>query len=280
MTAAEATFEVEKNRKAFIYTLIICIVLLLLAIIIGWKTMPPPVAPVQDLIEVNLGNDNEGWGKEQPMIKGEMSPSQQQATEDVPQKAAAAPDAPAQSDNIDADESNNKDEAPVTKAAKTKLNSTSIVSSPAVKKPTKSTIPTPNPTLKPKKPLIQPYNGPGKGNGNGANEDNGFRNQGNDPNSKGDAGVSTGTLGGTKIIKGDRKIIRYYSFKDDLPKNTINAIIKVSAAGKGTFIGFDKNSSSRNKAYAVSIAQKLSQIQFDKADHESTITVQFNFTVN
>ena len=50
-------FEVQKNRKAFTYTLLICGVLLLLFIIVRWKVQPPTQPVVQDLIEINLGND-------------------------------------------------------------------------------------------------------------------------------------------------------------------------------------------------------------------------------
>jgi hypothetical protein len=57
-----STFESEKNRKAFTYTVIICVVLLLLFILIRWKQEPVSIPVVQDLIEINLGNNEEGFG--------------------------------------------------------------------------------------------------------------------------------------------------------------------------------------------------------------------------
>src|SRR5258705_10533115 len=76
---AQATFEAEKNKKAFTYTVIICAIILLLAFIITFRVdkVIPPIA--EDLIEVNLGNNDEGFGEVQPLIKGEIAPSQKPA---------------------------------------------------------------------------------------------------------------------------------------------------------------------------------------------------------
>ena len=81
-------------------------------------------------------------------------------------------------------------------------------------------------------------------------------------------------------IKGDRKIVNHYIFVGDLPKATINAVIKVLPEGRGTFIRIDpKGSTTTESRYANDIKNKLPNIQFNKADHESTITITFNFTV-
>jgi hypothetical protein len=270
-----AEFEAEKNRKAFTYTVIICIIILLLALFIRWTIQQPPTPIIPDLIEVNLGNNNEGFGKVQPLIKGEMNnspePVQQQQV-----KASAAHDEPSR--DIQPDENEDKDAAPVTKPVKPNPQATNIAKEP-VTKPVKNNNPTASvqPTPKQQKPLIAPYKGPGNGVGNGANQDNGFREQGNNPNGHGDIGSENGTTGGLRVIKGDRKIMRSYSFTDNLDRATINAIIRVSEDGKGTFAGFDKGSSRTDRAYAASIAEHLSQIQFNTSDHESTVTVQFNF---
>src|SRR5260221_3348124 len=89
----QTTLEAEKNRKAFLYTVIICIILLLLAIFIRWSTYLPPVPVIPDLIEINLGNELEGYGKEQPLIKGEMS-SARQPVEERQQHSSPAKDEP------------------------------------------------------------------------------------------------------------------------------------------------------------------------------------------
>ena len=65
MNAIDKAFESEKNRKALIYTIIVCAGLLLLFFIIKWKNVPPSIPIVQDLIEINLGNNEEGFGEKQ-----------------------------------------------------------------------------------------------------------------------------------------------------------------------------------------------------------------------
>ena len=283
--AMHASFEAEKNKKAFAYTAIIVTILLLLAIFITWPIIQPPVPLVEDLIEINLGNNMEGFGEVQPLIKGEMAPAQEPSQQT--QKAAAAKEPPAE--DIQPDENEDKDAAPVTKPEKVIPKTNKIATEP-VTKPVKTTNPAPvvMPTPKPQKPKAT-YNGSGTGNGNGATEDNGYTYQGNKPGGKGDAGDPSGkpdsygnspggrSSGGPRVI-GNRKIIKYYSFTGDLPKATIYATVKVSPEGVGTFTGFAKNSSSTNASYATSIRQYLGKIQFDKSSQESTVTVQFNFT--
>ena len=84
----ESTFEAEKNKKAFSYTALICGVLLILAWFISWPILSPTAPVAQDLLEINLGNNDEGFGEEQPLIKGEMSPTPPQPAP-APQQAAA-----------------------------------------------------------------------------------------------------------------------------------------------------------------------------------------------
>ena len=267
-------FESQKNKKAFLYTAIICGVLLLLFILISWKVMPPSIPVVQDLMEINLGNNEEGFGEEQPLIKGQRSPTHEATV--IPKQTAAPKEAVA--DKIEPDENAQEDAAPVNKPEK---------KTPKVKT---ETPPTPVKVAEPKpqKPKIT-YNGPGNGGGNNSTEDNGYKYQGNKPGGKGDNGDPNGNkdsygntpggkIGGPKVTKGNRKIVRYYSFTGELPKATIYANIKVSAAGQGTFVGFDKGSTSRSSAYADEITKYLKNIQFDKAGDESNVTVQFNFT--
>ena len=65
----------------------------------------------------------------------------------------------------------------------------------------------------------------------------------------------------------------------DLPRATINAVIKVSPSGRGTFVTFDKGSTSADAKYANAIRGYLPNIEFNKSDHESVVTVPFNFRV-
>ena len=244
-----------------------------MAIFVSWQLPKPPEPIVQDMIEINLGNEVEGTGTVQPLIKGEQSPPQQA----VEQKQFAA--VPVVQKEIVPDEVEDKDAAPVEKKPE------------KVKPIIKPTAPVVVPAPKPQKPKIAGYNGPRTGTGNGANEDNGYTYQGNNPNGKGDAGNPNGkpdsygnnpggTRGGAlRVSKGDRTIVNNYIFMGDLPKATINAVIKVTPEGRGTFVTFDRGSTSNDIAYVNAIRNYLPNIQFSKADHESIVTVPFNFRV-
>lgn len=283
-----ATFEAEKNKKAFTYTATIVTALLLLAIFITWPIIKPPLPLVEDLIEINLGNNAEGFSQIQPLKKGEMAPAQESAPQQ--QKAAAVPQPPAK--DIQPDDNEDKEAAPVPKPTKVIPKATAIANEP-VTKPVKTTTPAPvvMPTPKPQKPKAT-YNGTGNGKGNGATEDNGYTYQGNKPGGKGDAGDPAGkpdsygnnpggrTGGsGLRVSKGDRTIVNNYIFMGDLPKAIINAIVKVSPEGSGVFVGFDKGSTSSDSRYSNAIRNYLPNIKFNKSDHESVVTVPFNFKV-
>lgn len=265
-----ASFESEKNKKAFAYTVLICGALLLIAFLVSWTHKHTPSSVVQDLIEINLGNNIEGYGEVQPLVKGEKAPGEESAEQP---KASAVKTAAIEETKTD--DVADKESAPVTKPEKT-----------TVKVKTPEPVVTPAP--KPQKPKIAGYSGPKNGTGNGANEDNGYKYQGNNPNGKGDAGNPNGKpdsygnnpggkTGGIRVISGTRTIVNNYIFMGDLPRATINAVIKVSPAGRGTFVTFAKGSTSADAKYASAIKSYLPNIEFSKSNEESNVTVAFNF---
>lgn len=269
-----AAFETEKNRKAFLYTVAICGALLLIAFLVSWTHQPVHSPPVTELIEINLGNNSEGYGETQPLVKGEKSPGEENAE----QPKTAAVKTPAAED-VKTDDLADNESAKVKAPEKTTVK---------VKEPA-PVVPKPEP--KPQKPKISGYNGPKNGTGNGATEDNGYKYQGNKPGGKGDAGSPDGkpdsygnspggrSGGGPKVI-GDRKIIKYYAFQGQLPRALIYAKVKVSPEGKGTFAGFSKGSTTTDAKYVTEMTNYLRNVDFEKADTESTVIVVFNFTQN
>jgi hypothetical protein len=276
INSMSATFEAEKNRKAAIYTALICGAILLIALLVSWKPVLHPIKPAEEFIEINLGNDIEGFGEVQPLIKGEKAPDNETAT--APQSTPVQNETP---EEAKPDENTDAESAPVNKPVKT------------TPKVTPAPVPTPAPPApKPQKPKIAGYNGPKGGTGNGATEDNGYKYQGNTPGGKGDAGSPNGkpdsygdkpggkTGGGGLQVKGDRFIVNNYIFQGDLPAALINAKIKVSRDGKGVFVGFDKGSTSTETKYAEEIRRHLPYIDFNKSDHESNVVVLFRFRVN
>ncbi|MFZ1784397.1 MAG: hypothetical protein WAU23_04295 [Ferruginibacter sp.] len=274
MHNSSAIFETQKNRKAFTYTAIICAAILLITFLVSWKHPPPIHQITEELFEINLGNDDEGFGETQPLIKGEKSPASESGQQ---QQTSTALNTKAEDFNTD--ENTDAESAPVTKPVKspTKVNTPAVVVTPAPK---------------PQKPKIAGYDGPKGGTGNGATEHNGYTMQGNNKTGTGDAGSPNGkpdsygnnpggkTGGaGLRVSKGDRTIVNNYIFMGDLPRATINAVIKVSPAGRGTFVTFDKGSTSVDSKYAAAIRSYLPNIEFNKSDHESIVTVPFNFRV-
>lgn len=268
-----ADFEVEKNRKAFIYTVIICAILLLLSILISWKNAPVPLPQAEELYELNLGNDLAGWGETQPLIKGQRSPSQKAeiSTKQAVSKSSSE-------DNVKPEEYVDKNAAAVNLPSKNKAKTKEDQANDA------------NKTVKPKQPKVT-YNGAGKGNGNNDNEDNGYKYQGNTKGANGDNGspegnkdsygnTPGGAIGGPKVMRGNRNIVKSYSFTGDLKQAVIYANIKVSPDGRGKFISFDKGSTSRAPEYATAISNYLANIQFNKTSSESNVMVQFNFRIN
>jgi hypothetical protein len=119
----------------------------------------------------------------------------------------------------------------------------------------------------------------GKGNGTGVGNGDGFGG-GNGNGAGGGNGTGIGSGNGPRILRGDRKIVKSYSFDGDLNKATIYANVLVSPDGIGKFISIAKGSSSNNASYKEAIVTYLKNIKFNSSDHESMLTVQFNFRIN
>ena len=283
----QASFEAEKNKKAFTYTTIIVGVLLLLAIFITWPVLQPKPIIIQDLIEINLGNNEEGFGEVQPLKKGDMAPSQQPAAQQ--QKAAAAQEPPAK--DIQPDDNADEDAAPVTKPEKVIPKTNNIAKEP-VTKPVKTTNPAPvvMPTPKPQKPKAT-YNGTGNGKGNGATEDNGYTYQGNKPGGKGDAGDPSGkpdsygnTPGGrtgVSVTRGVRPLnLGTLRFEDDFNENAkVYLDVKYSASGTYISSAIAKGTTTSNSTITGIAKRKAAELKFPASGDGGLSTILFNFKV-
>ncbi|MBD0333544.1 MAG: hypothetical protein ICV66_12920, partial [Chitinophagaceae bacterium] len=74
-----AEFERQKNLKASAITFGIAGILTLLFIFWKWALPSVPQPVFDELIEVNLGSGDQGFGNDQPMLPGEPAPAQQTA---------------------------------------------------------------------------------------------------------------------------------------------------------------------------------------------------------
>lgn len=284
----QANFEAEKNKKAFLYTLIICGMMLLLAFIITFPVLKvmPPLA--QDFMEINLGNNEEGFGEKQPLIKGEMSPNA--APEPAKQQvnntqAAAATNEAEPDDNAEADA------APVTKTIKPIKKITPILT-PAAKPVISNKTPAPQTVYTPKPPkAIATYKGPGNGKGNGATEDKGYRYQGTKPGGTGDAGDPSGkpdsygnTSGGksgVSVTRGVRPLnLGALRFEDDFNDNAkVYLDIKYNSAGGFVSSTISKGTTTSNNTILSIAKRKAAGLKFPASDEGGLSTILFNFRV-
>ena len=288
-TAIHPHFEAEKNKKALLYTLIIFGAFLLFAILYTWPLRVPPIPDVQDLIEVNLGNEQEGLGDVQPLVKGDLAPDNQSVA--AKQSAHKAADEP--SENIPAEENNDLTAAPVVKTEKPKEHA-KIENKESNNKPSKAInpSPTPNPNPAPPKPKVPLYKGGTGTGGNGATEDNGYRNQGyktgngdaGSPTGKADSyGNSPGGKTGVSVVRGlsGRKIIHFPNMTDDFNENAkVYVDIKVDGNGKVTSASIAKGTTTSNGTLRNIAIDKAKQLKFPASQNdEESGTILFNFVL-
>jgi hypothetical protein len=246
----------EENKKALIYTTSICTILIILFILIRWNTNPPPEIVIQDQIEINLGNEEEGFGQEQPLVKGSPTPEVEKST--------PIPTSSDDNSNVTPDDNAEENAAVITKTK-------------PEKKTTKTDLPkvtTPTNTNNTKPKLT--YQGPNTGkNGNNADVDNGFTSQGNNPKGAGNAGSANG-----KPIRITKEMLKNYKFEDELGAEKIYAKIRVSTSGVGSFIKIEKKSTSFDAKYKNAIINCLPKIPFEAGSQAYDAIIIFDFRVN
>lgn len=289
-TAINHSFEAEKNRKALLYTACIVGAFLIIAIFYTWPLQIPPIPTVQDLIDVNLGNEQEGMGTVQPLVKGERAPDNQS----VPSHAKARKVTEEPTRSVNADENNdNKDAAPVIKVEKPKDDAKEI-NKTSTEKASKKINPSPvvNPNPAPPKPKLPLYKGGNGNGGNGATEDNGYRNQGykpgngdaGSPDGKADAyGNSPGGRSGVSVVRGlsGRRPIHFPSMTDDFNENAkVYVDIKVDGSGKVVDAGIARGTTTSNSSLRNIAIEKAKQLRFPPSQNDiESGTILFVFVL-
>lgn len=286
-------FESQKNFKATGYTAVACALLLFIFFMVSWTLPVEPPPPVEDGIEVNLGNSDKGLGKDQPFLPGE--PSAEDKEKYTPPKPAVVEKAPAK--DVETDD-NNKEDAPVVKkAVVTKPNATRIPDKEETRvkaRPVKT--PEPVPTPKPVKPKAVFHGVNGTGNGGNAADD--FKPGGNEgiAGGRGDQGAPGGNPNSTNYTGGGhgnsgvvisrglagRHITGTPSFTDDFNENAKVAVdIHIDAAGNVTDADYTPRGSTTGDGNMIAIAKrKAHQVKFSPGDGESVGTIVFNFKVH
>ena len=282
-------FEAQKNMKASGYTLMICVLLLIVLLFIKWTlpSIPPP--PEEEGIEVNLGNSEQGLGDDQPFLPGKPAPADQQAYQ--PPKQVTAP-----VEEVKDFETDDKDEEapvikkpPVAKPEAKKVPEKEVVKTRPVKNPAPTNDP-PAPAPPKPKAVFKGVNG----NGTGGNEADDYKKGGNEgiAGGRGDQGAPGGNPdsdnyrgggngSGVALTRGlsGRRIVRTPSFEDDFNENAkISVDVRVDAAGNVISAEYQPRGSTTSDPNLKAIAlRKAKQVKFNPGSDESSGTLQFNF---
>ena len=274
-------FESQKNFKATGYTAVACALLLFIFFMVSWTLPVEPPPPVEDGIEVNLGNSDKGLGKDQPFLPGQ--PSAEDKEKYTPPKPAVVEKAPAK--DVETDD-NNKEDAPVVKkAVRTKPNATRIPDKEETKvkaRPVKA--PDPVPTPKPVKPKAVFHGVNGTGNGGNAADD--FKPGGNEgvAGGRGDQGAPGGNPNSTNYTGGGHgnggliatgglrglRMLSVPSFTDDFNQNAkIVLSVHVDENGNVTSAEYDMRGSTTSAGNLIAIAiRKIKQVKFEATGQE------------
>ena len=284
-------FEAQKNIKASGYTLMVCVLLLIIMLFVKWTIPDIPPPPDEEGIEVNLGNSDQGLGDDQPFLPGKPAPVDKQSY--TPPKVANTP-----VEAVKDFETDDKDEdapvikkPPVTKPEATKVPEKEIVKAPPVKNP-KPTPDPPAPAPPKPKAVFRGVNG----NGTGGNESDSYKKGGNEgiAGGRGDQGApggnpdadnykggGNGNGSGVSLLRGlnGRKITRIPSFEDDFNENAKVAVdIRVDANGNVVSAEYQPRGSTTSDSNLKAIAiRKAKQVKFNPGSDESVGTLQFNF---
>jgi outer membrane biosynthesis protein TonB len=285
----EHAFNARKNRNAGLYTLLICGVLLAMLLLISWNQPYNPPAPVEEGLEVNLGNSDQGLGSDQPFLPNDPS-KQDQEKYTPPKSVAPVKEAlkDVETDDKDPDPAPAVKSPPVTKPEAKKIPDKDLT----VKTPRKTIQPAVNPTPAPPKPKAV-FHGV-NGDGTGGNDADHFKPGGNQgiAGGKGDQGKPGGDPNSTNYTGGGhgngiaiahglqgRRISSTPSFTDEFNENAKVAVdITVDASGNVTSAEYQAKGSTTADAGLKAIAiRKAHQVKFNSGSDESSGTLIFNF---
>lgn len=278
-----AEFERQKNIKALSYTTIITVGIFLL-FFISWTIPQPAVPPIDEGIEVNLGNSETGMGDVPPQIPGEMS-SAEQTTVAAPQTTQA--EAETQPEVADNDE---PDAPPVRTSPKpeVKKNPVKEENTTAKTNTNKPVVNTPPKVVKPK----AVYAGGKSSNGTGNNADsyNNARNQGiaggtgdqgkpnGNPNSDSYTGNGGRGNGGVNITSGlsGRRTIGGTRFEDSYKYGGV-VYVNVTVDENGNVLSATIKQGSPFADINAIAQRRAKQIKFSKGTETQTGTIQIKF---
>jgi hypothetical protein len=286
-------FESRKNFKAGTYTALILGALIVLLLFVRWTLPALPPAPVDEGIEVNLGNSDFGQGHDQPFNPGQPAPSHEQAY--VPPKPTVSEPEPVKDVNTDdkATDAPEIKKPTVVKPEAKKISEKEVVKTTPKKVEQPVTNPAP-PVPRPKAQMKGVT-----GTGTGGNDADSYKQGGNEgiAGGKGDQGRPGGdpdsknyTGGGghgkspITISRGlqGRYFLKTPTFQDDFNENAVVAVdIKVDGNGNVTNATYQPRGSSTAEAdYKDKAIRSAYQLKLNPTGQESSGTISFNFKLH
>lgn len=285
--------ESKKNVQAGSYTALVCGLMLVIFFFVKWGMPPLPPPPIEEGLEVNLGNSDIGSGNDQPFEPGSPAPASEQ-TAYVPPKAEPAKEdvKDIETDDKDVDAPEIK-KPPVVKPEATKVPEKEVVKS----KPVKNPVPVENPA--PPAPKAKAVFKGVNGNGTGGNEASTYKKgvgegiaggkgdqgrPGGDPDSKNYTGGGKGKSGiEIKNLNG-RYVARAYSYTDEFNENATVAVdLKVDQSGNVTSATYQPRGSTTSDSFfkqkAVEIVKKSKFNANPNGPEEQAGTVLVRFKI-
>ena len=298
-----STFDQDKNLKASSYTILLVGGLLIISFLISWAPPPSIEIPVEEGMEVNLGNSEMGEGYIQPLLPDEPV----DLIEDVkPTPPQAAPQEAPVKDIETNDEDLEAPPAVVKKPVEKPKKKPEVKPTPEIPKPVAKPKPEAKPVETPPAPpkpkfvykgqssntsgqggnnadTYQPSNGQGIAGGKG---DQGKPNGSADSDSYTGNGGSGSGGSGISISRGlqGRRISSRPSFEEDFNENAKIAVdIKIDATGKVISAAIQPRGTTTGNTSMKAIAlQKARQLKFtpdENAPDEQLGTIVFNFRI-
>jgi hypothetical protein len=286
--------ESKKNIQAGSYTALVVVLMLVIFFFVKWGMPPMPEPPIDEGIEVNLGNSDAGMGNDQPFEPGSPAPVNQQEAY-VPPKAE-----PAKEDVKDIETNDKEADAPeikkppVVKPEATKVPEKEVVKSKPVKNPQPVTAPV-EPVRRPKATM-----GAVNGTGTGGNEAATYKKGGSEgiaggrgdqgrpggnPDSKNYTGGGRGNSG-IAIRSGlsGRTFTKIPSYTDDFNENATVAVdIRVNQSGDVISASYNPRGSTTSESFfkekAIELVKRSKLNANPNGPEEQTGTVLVRFKV-
>jgi periplasmic protein TonB len=274
-----AEFERQKNIKASAITAGVAVGLLLLMLFYKWPLPTLPPTPIQEFIEIDLGNGDPGSGTDHPLLPGDPAPAQQTAY--TPPQAVQSNVSDAK--DVETDDREDNVAPAIKRPTVSSPTATKIDNNNKVVKatPTSNPVVTPAP-VRPRAVLGRTVGGNGNG-GNGADTYSpGTGGPGGNGTGNGGSGGGTGTGNGPQRIGARVISIPAQTFQDDFKEGgTVALEVSVDADGNLKSAAYSPKGSSlpRSSKQASIALQRVRQIRFPKYDGGFKQLLTFNFSV-